>query len=175
MRFVLTLMTAFSGVSASACDNGQERHFSCSFENGAKWVEVCIGADTGTYSFGHINAAPEMVLVRPVSDIGLVPWPGIGRTIWEEVSFQNEGHRYVVYAAIERALPEDGEEEITATVSGGIAVTHNSQEIARLRCDPGSVEFPWGTTLFDAKSTAGQCYDRSTRSWANCEHNLEGD
>ncbi len=150
------------------CEPSETLHFACTVKNGTKKVEVCHTLDEATYRFGPPGGQAELELRRPVTDVHLTPWPGIGRTIWEEVIFRNASHSYTVYGGIDRAPSEDGSGEILVTLAGGVVVHQAEQEIAHLTCDPGSVDFPWGTGLFEAKETAGQCYDRRRQQWHAC-------
>lgn len=151
-----------------ACSDAETRYFTCTFGAGKKTIEICHDAKMARYRFGPTGEAPELELLQPVSNVDLTPWPGVGRTIWEEVTFRNADHAYVVYGSIDRGPPSDGSDEMAVTLSGGITVRRDGDEIAHLTCDPGSVKFPWGTSLFDAKETAGQCYDPELRSWGTC-------
>ncbi len=156
---------------ANACEVGETRHFACSFENGTKAVELCHDDMQARYVFGPARGPAELRLTRALSEVGLVPWPGIGRTIWEEITFENEDHAYVVHGSIERVYPQNETDEITVVVSGGILVEKSGREVASLICDPDSVDFPWSSELFDAKEAAGQCYDPGEQIWQPCQNN----
>ena len=164
LRALLFLVPA----PAFACEPTEVLHFACTVNDGTKKVEVCHTTDEVTYRFGPRGGPLELLLRQPVAQIHLTPWPGIGRTIWEEVTFRNAAYTYTVYGSIERTPPEDGAGDIVVTVSGGIIVRQDEQEIAHLTCDPGSVDFPWGTGLYEAKEAAGQCYDRREQKWHDC-------
>ncbi len=140
-------------------------HFACDMGEG-KSVGVTLEDGTAIYAFRH--PTNSLTLTRDVQDVHLTPWPGIGRTIWEEVAFENAGFRYLVYASIERIYPEDESAEIETSVSGGIIVSRGETRIAELSCLAGTIDFPWGTELFDAKEAAGQCFDRTSTLWADC-------
>ena len=142
-------------------------HFACHFPNG-KAVTVTHTDATATYRFGRPGRESELTITRPVADVHLTPWPGIGRTIWEEVTFFNEGHSYTLHASIERVYPDDENAEIEAHLFGGLIVRKGERELARLTCLPQTINFPWGTGLFDAKVGAGQCYDQNSRDWGRC-------
>ena len=111
----------------------------------------------------------ELRLSVPIEDIHLTPWHGVGRTIWEEVKFHNLGVRYTVYGAIDRALSENSDGEVVTEISGGIVVKVGERDPVHLACDKNSVDFPWGTSIFDAKTAKGQCFDRVMRVWRACE------
>lgn len=156
---------------ALACAPGETLHFFCTFQNGTKEVTVCHDDRTALYRFGAKGRAPELTIEQDVARLAYTPWPGIGRTIWEEVTFETAGHSYTVFASIDREPPADGAHDIVVTVSGGIVVARGDDSLATLTCDPGSVAFPWGTALFDAKEAAGMCYDPATRNWSTCVTN----
>lgn len=128
---------------------------------------MCENSTSVTYRFGPTGEAPDLTLTETVQDVEYTPWPGIGSTIWEEVAFKNQDYRYVVYAALVRSFPENETDDITVTPTGGITVYEGDAEIANLRCDEGSVDFPWGTGLFDAKTALGLCFDVS-EGWSAC-------
>lgn len=142
-------------------------HFACDFPNG-KRVEITHTDTTATYAFGRPGRLDELVFTRPVNQVDLTPWPGVGRTIWEEVTFHNAHHFYTIHASIHRIYPEDENADIEVALSGGIVVRRGDEEVAHLTCLPETVDFPWGTGLFEAKERAGQCYDHSSRAWGTC-------
>lgn len=160
-------LTCFGSVAVAECDSDQELYFSCSFAEGAKAVHVCENPGSVTYQFGPTGEAPELMLSETVQDIAYTPWPGIGSTIWEEVAFKNEDYRYVVYAALVRNFPQNETDDITVTPTGDITVFNGETEIANLRCDEGSADFPWGTGIYDAKTALGFCFDVSD-GWSAC-------
>ena len=162
MKLAFVLFIAAS--PAMSC----ERWLACTFEAGRKSVELCIEGDTARYRFGPADGAPELALDVPVTEAELVPWPGIGSTVWEEVTLRNGDYAYTLWAAIERNLPESEDGEITTRESGGIIVARGEGKLAELSCDPGSVDFPWTEALSDAKRAAGQCYDPAERVWSAC-------
>ena len=142
-----------------------ETWFACDFGD-ARSLAVTHDDTSATYAFTHPTSS--LTLTRPLDQVDLTPWPGIDRTIWEEVTFHNAGHGYTVFAAITRIYPEEDDGEVLMELSGGILVTQGEDEIARLDCLPGTIDFPWSTILFDAKEAAGQCFDPVNRSWAAC-------
>ncbi|SHG83813.1 hypothetical protein SAMN05444003_1156 [Cognatiyoonia sediminum] len=160
-------LTCLGSAAVAQCDADQELYFSCSFSEGAKAVHVCENPASVTYQFGPTGEAPELMLSENVQDVDYTPWPGIGTTIWEEVVFESQDYRYVVYAALVRSFPENETDDITVTPTGGITVLNGETEIANLRCDEGSAEFPWGSGIYDAKTSLGFCFDVSD-GWSAC-------
>ena len=154
-------LAILSASSASA----ETLYFACDMGEG-RGVRVTIDDTTAIYAFRH--PTNSLTLTRDVRDVHLTPWSGIGRTIWEEIVFQNAGYNYLVHASIERIYPEDENDAVETNVSGGVIVNRGETQIAELSCAAGTVYFPWGTELFDAKVASGQCYYRTSGLWAAC-------
>ncbi|MBT8154144.1 hypothetical protein KMP13_09600 [Epibacterium ulvae] len=151
--------TAALASAALACPNGSETLVSCTFEGGKKQLQTCIAGDQVLYRFGATNRSPDLDLVRPVTEVGLAPWPGVSRTIWEEMTFENDGFSYLVAYAQDR---DPG----TTEISGRLMVQQGEDVLATLTCDPGSVvSAGYALPIFDAKRAAGQHYNHQTYSW----------
>ncbi|MEL6573809.1 MAG: hypothetical protein AAFQ64_19320 [Pseudomonadota bacterium] len=134
----------------------------CTFQGGAKAVEICLSGSDVSYTFGRVGNAAELALSVPVVDVDYLPWPGVGSSIWETVTFYNDGYSYEVLVGFERN-PEN------PAHFGGITITKAGQELATLSCDPGSIDWGWGTDLFDAKAAAGLCWDYGRDAdWKPC-------
>lgn len=145
---------------AMACPSASETLVSCSLKNGSRELTTCLQGDQVSYAFGRSGTAPDLALQRHVRDVNMVPWPGIGRSIWEEFTFENEGTSYTVYYSQEK---DPGAEQ---PLSGGIIVEQGGKELAHLRCDRGSVQSSgYGLPLFDAKERAGQVYSLEAGNW----------
>ena len=170
MRLPAILLTAISlpQTSFAECATPQDTFLSCSFSQGRKAVEVCVDGDMLTYRFGRIGKTPDLALSVSVIDAEYTPWPGIGRSIWETVTFQNRQTNYVVTGVIDRIYPEDETEDVQVEVSGVIEVVKAEETLARLECDAGSVDFGYGGSIYDAKTAAGQCWEFGQRRWVAC-------
>ncbi|MEP2717589.1 hypothetical protein [Pseudophaeobacter sp.] len=161
MRFFLSaLLFTVSALPALACPAGSEVLVSCSLKGGSKALTTCLRGDQVSYAFGRSGGAADLELQRNVREVNMVPWPGIGRSIWEEFTFENKGTSYTVYYSQARnAGPE-------APLDGGVIVEQGGKELAHLRCDAGSVQSSgYGLPLFEAKERAGQVYSLETGSW----------
>ena len=141
-------------------------YFACGFSDG-KAVEVCHDRETARYVFGPPDGTPELELSAPVTEIHLTPWPGIGLDVWEELVFLNAGHSYTIAPRLNRNFPND-DSAVTVEPAGALIVARGDETLVEMTCDPASVQFPWDTTLFDAKSAKGQCYDPIARHWNTC-------
>ncbi|WP_294622828.1 hypothetical protein [uncultured Roseovarius sp.] len=162
----LAMLIAASGaLRAEGCYGPGEPMFHCTVKDGAKSVDVCLQGRVAYYRFGPMDAAAEMLLAQPVAQVHMIPWNGIGRTIYEEAGFSNGPFDYTVHYAIDR-IPEDG--EVTTSVSGGVTVIKGDQTVAQLLCDAGSVSVTDIYPLYVAKEAAGQCWDREAFQWGPC-------
>jgi hypothetical protein len=162
----LAMLIAFSSaLHAEGCFGPGDPLFHCTVKDSAKSVDVCLQDHVAYYRFGPVAGSAEMLLARPVSEVHMIPWNGIGRTIYEEAGFTNRAFDYTVYYAIERS-PDDG--EVTADVSGGVTVIKGDQTVAQLACDAGSVSVNDIYPLYLAKEAAGQCWDREAFQWRPC-------
>ena len=150
------------------CLLGEEVFLTCDIRDSAKALSVCHTDEIASYRFGPKGNAPELEINSPLSDVLLVPWPGFGRTIWEEIHFENAGHNYMVFAAIQREYPDDENEDIIVHIEGGVEVTKNDDLIVALSCEKGSVDFPWSSGIYDIKTALGQCFDKQETAWTAC-------
>lgn len=164
MRF-LFLLTTLASPAFAACPDTTETAFACTFSSGSKAVDVCHNAETVSYAFGRPGRTPELSLSVPMTQVEYQPWPGIGRAIWETVTFRSGDVSYTVFGNIDRPVEEGTDPEVT----GGIEVRRGEAVLATLRCDPGSVSFAYGDGLYDAKTAAGQCWDPGTEVWSACQ------
>ncbi|MBY6115224.1 hypothetical protein KUW09_12605 [Mameliella alba] len=109
--------------------DGTER-FACTFNNGAKAVEVCdaIWQDgmQATYGYFAPGKAPELELSMDMASIYYVPWNGMTRVPNASVTFRSEDGAY-------------GYEVWYEGEDGGINVSRDNEVLATLVCDPGTV------------------------------------
>ncbi|MCV6594716.1 MAG: hypothetical protein OIF48_17330 [Silicimonas sp.] len=152
-------MRVLACLLALAAPAAAEPYFACEFGQDRD-VTVTHDAETARYAFRH--PTNSLTLTRPFAQIDYTPWPGMGRTIWEEIGFDNAGYRYTVFAGIDR------DPEVTNGRSGGIIVSKDGREIVRLDCRPDSINFPWSTSLLEAMEAAGRCLDIGSQSWIDC-------
>ena len=138
--------------AAAACQG--ENLFQCQI--GKKDLEVCRTGSAVSYSFGPKGKA-EMQIATALSELDYQPWPGIGRAMWEAVSFHNGGVSYEVWSSFDR-LDEN------AQLEGGVNVIKGGKTVASLTCNKGSVEAGLDL-LYGAKEGIGQCWSRETHSW----------
>ncbi len=136
---------------------GQNDIFSCTFEQGAKAVQVQLRGEYLNYEFGDGRKTLELGLQQSLFDGTFYPWPGVGGSIWESVSFYTEGYGYEVWSSIER--DPSGPPE-----AGGINVTNGTKAVAELICDRGSVSSDFAG-LSDEMYGRGLCWNHGTQEW----------
>lgn len=151
MRLALVLI-ALAAPADAACRG--ETLFSC--EIGRKRLEVCLNGQSVSYRFGP-EGRPELELATSLRQTVYQPWPGVGRAIWEAVSFTNRGTTYEVWSSFDRLAPE-------ARTEGGVNVLTGSEVTAQLTCRPGSVSAGLDL-LYGAKEAIGQCWNRDLQAW----------
>lgn len=161
IRFGLAVaVTATMGATPAMADT-KELMF-CAIEDSSKMVTVTLDGADVVYEFGNLNATPDLTLTTPAADVGYEPWPGVGNTIWETITFYNGDYGYTVVMGAERVNDP--------AKYGGITVTKGGAEIASLDCIPSSVSFSFDNDLYEAKTAAGWCLDRGVKGgWTRCD------
>ncbi len=168
IRVAALLLAAAPQAADAYCQPLDEPFLSCTMQGGAKRLSVCVDGRTLHYAFGAVDKSPELLLSRDVTEVDYTPWPGVGRTIWEEVSFENLGHVYLVHGWLDRIPSEETDEDPQRPTGGGVTVTRGEETLATLECDPGSVEFYWTDAVNAAMAKAGRCFDWGTHTWQQC-------
>ncbi|SFI49693.1 hypothetical protein [Celeribacter neptunius] len=143
--------------------------FHCGFANG-KSVTLDAGIDGAgleglRYRFGRPGKMPELEVFRPYEEVRVTPWPGVGRSIWEDLSLTNGDYSYRIWGSLDK---EKAVEEAADALAGGVIVEQGEHEIARLDCLPESVSY----TVFsfaDTYAEAGYCWDFEHESWRRDE------
>jgi len=145
-----------TGAAEAACDSGQTLVLNCPVSVD-KTLNVCIGGGTASYAFGP-HGAPELALTLPLADVGATPWPGIGRSIWEEIVFPNNDVQYVVWISLDRM-------DEARPVSGGVVVRRGEKQLAELPCLEGSAQV--GVfAISDGFADAGYCWNFEAQAWS---------
>ena len=125
------------------CPVGEKKFVSCTLKNGQKKLETCRGDDSASYWFGSFGGKAELALTARKGEYLYRPWPGVSRTIWEELEFENNVVSYTVTGAKTRIWTEKEEIGVDVINSGGVTVSENGIEIAHVECDAGSVLYVW--------------------------------
>jgi len=103
MRYLLALFV-FTNPAWAACEDGEVKFMSCQIENSINVLRVCYDEQAVHYRFGATGQTPDLALSSTIAAADYTPWSGIGRSIWEEIRFENDGYRYAVHAGFERML-----------------------------------------------------------------------
>ena len=172
--FLAVFFTVFTSPAFAQCASREATFMSCTFNNGAKAVQVCLEDGAMRYAFGPTNGPPELALSVPISELDYTPWPGIS-SIWEQMVFHVGKIDYVVEAGETRVYPESENDPIQVSYWGIIGVYENydapktEKELALLTCDEGSVLFDWNQGFSQAKQAIGQCWSQRDFAWTVCE------
>lgn len=153
---ILALFTVPAASPGWAACQGDEV-FSCTI--GKKTLEVCHWKGALIYSYGR-ERKPELTIAEPLETAAYTPWPGIGRAIWDAVSFQNEGTSYEVWTSFDKM-------DESAVLEGGVNVMQGETILTALTCDKGSVAHSLDPIL-DLKAGIGQCWNSETQAWGSC-------
>lgn len=163
LRLIMASLASTTAAQA-ACGPEQETFLTCQIEGGRKTLSVCYDDTTVTYSYG-LDGAAELTLTEPISTVSYTPWPGVGRAIWEEVTFQNGNYRYTTYAGFDRMFGDETEANHPTPHFGGVVVERDGVLIVDLDCIRNTVDAPWGEGLYLAKRTLGLDWDPATAAW----------
>ena len=154
---------------AAQCVYPAEPFLACTMQGGTKELSVCVEGRTVRYAFGPVGGKPELVLPRDVTEVDYTPWPGAGRTIWEEVRFENLGYTYLVHGWVDRVPEEESPGDPIRPMGGGVVVMRGDETLAEIACDAESADFIWTDAISHAMAEAGRCLDQYDRVWRDCE------
>ena len=160
VRIFAALAVLATGAPATAqegCFGAGVPLFHC--QAGGKTLDLCLQGEVMLYRFGPRGQAAELLLARHVIGVGMVPWNGIGRYLWEEVTVYNGTFDYTVHYSIDRLA------QGAPVVTGGVTVTEGDRTLADLSCDAGSVSISDLYPVFEAKEAGGQCWDTGAFEW----------
>ena len=144
----------FASPAAADCSPG-ETLFTC--QAGQKVLEICHEAGTLIYSFGPAGA-PELLLAEPLATANFQPWPGVGSSIWESLTFFNQGYAYEVTTSVSRDPGSD------QGLQGAVFVLKGDRMVGEVACDPGTASNALDV-VWTLKEAIGQCWDFGTQSW----------
>ncbi len=133
---VLVLMGALAPTTAAArpCTTGETVLLSCTVEEGARTLNLCLAGDTLQYAFGPTGGAPTLEMTRIFEDVAYTPFEGTGATIYEHVTLYNGNYGYEMFTSSRLRIDPD------ATAEGGIIVRLPNGDTQTLTCDAGTVQ-----------------------------------
>lgn len=160
------LFLGFFGAAETqaGCPQGQETFTSCQIENRNTEVFVCYDDQVATYSYGAIDAAPDLFLSQTIETVDFEAWSGLGKAIHEKVTFYNGAYSYEVGGGFDRPFSE---EEMLLPIRrfGWIEVAQNGEKLSTLECIPDTVTYGFGAGIYDAKVAAGLEWDDYSKTW----------
>jgi hypothetical protein len=132
------------GVAAAECVG--TTLVSCKVAGSAKRIELCLNGGNLRYRFGAPGQV-ELELTRGVEQVAYTPWPGIGRTMWEELTLENEGVTYQFSSYTEKPMEEGSEDDLA--LGTDLNVLRGDKLLVQLTCDPAQVSdlYPVGAAL----------------------------
>ena len=158
-RVFLFLLFCISTSAQAECSGGAEELFQCSFDSGYQ-LNICLQEGAVTYMYGADGKMPELILSRRVEDVTMTPWPGIGRTFWEEINVRNQGVTYTITQWADR-------NDLNTLPGGAVDVVRNGEHLVRLDCVEGTVTGDF-YPLFEAKQNFGQSWCHDAQAWDAC-------
>lgn len=156
----LSLFLLAAGPAAAACSSADATFLWCRIQGSPKTLEVCAEWNGAVYRFGP-PGRPELELFERYGPLDYEPWPGVGRDIWEAVTFYNGGYAYRVHGGVERQFDGGGS---PTPQYGGVTVMKAGRDIATLDCDRYTVTFSHGDALMSGKARAGYRWEPG-RGW----------
>lgn len=165
-RYLIGIFFLVATNAQAECAPRQQVFLSCQIEGQTTALEVCFDSSFATYSYGPIGGPAELKLSERLARLGYTPWPGMGRSIWEDVTFTNGDYSYTVFGGFDRMFGDETEEDHPTPLFGGVSVLKGDAEIASLTCDRASVVFGWnGNDIAAAKMNAARELEYHLRSW----------
>ena len=146
------------------CVPGEQLFAACRIEGRETQVSVCFTPDTATYRFGPTNGTPDLVLTTPMTALIYQPWPGIGRDIWESVSFDNKDYRYQLSVGLAR-IDDESPRDAATFPFGSLRVEKAGAVVAEMICKAESVTYPNDEGIFAAKEALGLEWNPATQVW----------
>ncbi len=138
---------------------------SCQIEGSTKGVDVCFDDTNAYYRFGVAGEMPELALVTSLADLDFRPWNGLGRAIWEEVSFTNGPYTYAVHGGFDRPWGDESVGDIASRHFGAVSVARDGAIFLDLDCDRSTVAFAWDDRLWKSKNDLGYVWDDTALTW----------
>ena len=153
MRAAIWVLAAVLPAQAFACDAVL---LSCTI-NGNRQVTVCLSGADVTYAYGKPGQPPELTLTAAPADGVYTPWNGIGRYVYDSITFPNAGYAYEVWQSVDKMTPDAGLEY-------GVNVMQGDALLKNLTCDAGAQAQPFDS-LYAATEAQGLCWNFETRGW----------
>lgn len=122
------LLMGFSPVANAKgqCGAKEKTLFYCATKN-KKEILLCDAGKTINYSFGKINARPELSVKVPRDKATATPWNGVGRYMSDSIEVPNGNAVYSVFFSMDRMTDEH-------KIDAGVSVLVNDKPAATVSC-----------------------------------------
>ena len=133
---VLVLMGSLAPGLAAArpCTSDETILLSCTVEEGARTLNLCLAGQTLHYAFGPTGGTPTLEMTRDFEDVQYTPFAGTGATIYENVTLFNGNYGYEMFTSSRLRIEPD------AIADGGIIVRLPDGDTQTLSCDTDTVQ-----------------------------------
>ena len=130
LKAALLVAAACQCQAAQAC---ADPVFECVIQSSGKQVQVCQNGDALHYSFGPREGEPELSLQRPLTQVTIEPWNGMGERYWSSLEMRNGAWSYRMAVSYQRGAQADDD------VRGSLTVLKQGQAVRELVCLPDTV------------------------------------
>lgn len=125
--FISTVVVlSIPSVATAACEKESKTVFSCLAAKG-KLIQVCDSGKTIDYSYGKLNAIPEIVVHTPRSEASSFQWNGVGRYLSYSVEIPNGNTTYSVFWGADRLTDKHA-------IDAGVNVEVDKKQVATVKC-----------------------------------------
>ncbi|QUY37617.1 hypothetical protein [Acinetobacter junii] len=108
----------------AACPSQTKTIFKCTTTNN-KVIQVCDAGNTISYSFGKVNATPELAIKISRDKVTTYQWQGIGRYENYAINIPNGKTIYRV---------NDSLDKMSQQYTAGVEVSNNDKLLATVEC-----------------------------------------
>lgn len=116
---------------------GEEIVLACRIDGQDREASVSVADNRATYRYGPPDSEPELTLSSPLADLDYRRDSGAAGTVDEIVTFANGDTTYRFAAGFRNGTQPDPS---ALHPFGLLSVSRNGKELARLPCNPGSIE-----------------------------------
>ncbi|MFT5064767.1 MAG: hypothetical protein ACJAWC_000393 [Yoonia sp.] len=164
MKYLFAFVV-FANPAVAGCSDAELTFMSCQIEDSSKTLDVCYDDTNAYYRFGIAGQVPELALTASIADLDYRPWNGLGKDIWEEISFENGNYAYSVHGGYERPWGDETYEDVPNRNFGAVSVARYGEIFMDLDCDRSKIEFIWADDIWKIKESLGFVWVDNTREW----------
>jgi len=142
------------------CRPHETEIFACTLKSGRKSVSVCQNGPALTYRYGPPEGPAELTLTSPMETLDAHPWSGIGRAIFESVTFTNSSYGYEGGMGLDKFRALEGENGR----GGAVTILQGQTTLQTLACDDDTARYE-AFSLEDAFKAQGFCWNTTDYIW----------